>query len=250
MGDPKKIRKKYETPRHPWIKSRIEEERKIRMEFGTRNKKEIWKMETTLKNFKTQAKNLIVLKTKQSELETNHLFRKMKELGLIKGEVSFDTILGLSLHDLMARRLQTLVFKKGMARTVSQARQFVVHEHILVNGKKITSPSYIVSFKEESTIEFSTKSSLYDEMHPERALPEVDLAEKKVVEKDSKKPKTEKVAKKAPEADDGKDLTEEKTETKEESKVEEKSKTEAQSSEATGAQKSETSSEKVVEAKK
>jgi len=59
MGDPRKIRKKYQTPSHPWIKSRIDEEKVLTREFGTKNKKEIWKMETVLKNFKTQSKHLI-----------------------------------------------------------------------------------------------------------------------------------------------------------------------------------------------
>lgn len=191
MGDPKKIRKKYNTPRHPWIKARIDSEKLIRIEFGTRNKKEIWKMETLLKNFKDQAKNLIILRTTQSDVETKHLFRRVKELGLISGEVTFDEILGLSLENIMGRRLQTIVYKKGLARTVKQARQFIVHEHILVAGKKITSPAYLVPVSEESSIEFSVKSSLFSEDHPERALPEKEEIEnskkKKNVEKDSKK---------------------------------------------------------------
>ncbi len=196
MGDPKKIRKKYETPRHPWIKSRIEDERRLRFEFGTRNKKEIWKMETILKNFKTQAKKLIILRTEQSEIETKHLFRRVKELGLVTEEVTFDLILGLNLDNLMERRLQTLVYKKGLARTIKQARQFIVHEHILVDGKKITSPSYLVSLKEQSTIEFSAKSSLFSEEHPERAIPEKEeIKPKKEIKKDKELEELESIEK-------------------------------------------------------
>lgn len=187
MGDPKKIRKKYTTPSHPWMKAKIEEEKLIKREFGTRNKKEIWKMETLLKNFKNQAKNLIVLRTEQAEIEKNNLFRRIKELGLISDEVTFDNILGLSLNTLMDRRLQSVVYKKGMARSVKQARQFIVHEHILVNGIKITSPSYLVKLKDEASVEFSPKSSLANEEHPERAIKEEDLEEKKKVEKEAKK---------------------------------------------------------------
>jgi small subunit ribosomal protein S4 len=187
MGDPKKIRKKYNTPMHPWMKAKIESERKIRAEFGTRNKKEIWKMETILKNFKTQAKNLIILTNKQSEIEKDHLFRKVKELGLILDEVTIDNILGVTLDTIMGRRLQTIVFKKGLARSVKQARQFIVHEHVMVNGKKITAPSYLVKLKEEASVEFTPNSPLANDEHPERAIKEENLAEKKKVEKEAKK---------------------------------------------------------------
>lgn len=192
MGDPKKIRKKYDTPRHPWIKSRIEEEKRIRFEFGTRSKKEIWKMETILKNFKSRAKTLIILRTQQSEIETKQLFSRVKELGLVTDEVTFDNILGLNLDNIMDRRLQTIVFKKGLARSVKQARQFIVHEHILVNGKKITSPSYIVPVREESSIQFKTLSSLNDENHPERVAIETKEEKKRRISDELKAGKKKK----------------------------------------------------------
>jgi len=168
MGDPKKIRKKYETPSHPWIKSRIEEEKRVAKHYGTRNKKEIWKMDTVLKNFKTQAKKLIALHSDQSKIETEHLFRRVRELGLTSQDVTFDVILGLTLDNVMDRRLQTVLYKKGLARSVNQARQFIVHGHVLVEGKKITSPAYLVTIKEEASMSFSVGSPLISEEHPER----------------------------------------------------------------------------------
>jgi len=145
MGDPRKIRKKYETPSHPWIKSRIDEEKRLSKEFGTKNKKELWKMETVLKKLKNQAKILISLTTDQAKIETELLFKRTKELGLATGDVTFDTVLGLTLDDLMARRLQSVVFKKSLAKTIKQARQFIVHGHINVNDKKVTHPSFLIS---------------------------------------------------------------------------------------------------------
>ena len=50
MGDPKKQRKKYETPLHPWQGERILAEKKIMEEYGLKNKKEIWKMNSMLRN--------------------------------------------------------------------------------------------------------------------------------------------------------------------------------------------------------
>lgn len=168
MGDPKRIRKKYDTPSHPWIKSRIEDEKRIEKAFGTKNKKEIWKMETVLKRFKSQAKILIALDTPQSKKETAHLFRRISQLGLAQGDINYDTVLGLTLDDVMNRRLQSLVVKKGLARTVNQARQFIVHGHIAVDGRAITSPSYLVSVKEEAALSYAHNSSLFAESHPER----------------------------------------------------------------------------------
>jgi len=229
MGDPRKIRKKYDTPSHPWIKSRIDEEKIIKREFGTKSKKEIWKMETVLKNFKSQAKKLISLNTTQSKIETEHLFRRVQELGLVKTDVSFDAILGLDINHLMARRLQSIVYTKGLAKTVGQARQFVVHGHVLVNGKKVTSPAYLVSQKEESTVGFVTNSSLFSEDHPERASSEKlaeqraekDAEEKRLVEAEAKKAAQE--AKDKVEGEENTDLPEEKTsEATEKSEGEEK----------------------------
>ena len=195
MGDPRKIRRKYDTPSHPWIKSRIENEKRVGREFGTKTKKEIWKMETVLKGFKSQAKKLISLNTPQAKVETEHLFRRVSDLGLVKGEVSFDAILGLDVDHLMARRLQSVVYTKGLAKSVGQARQFIVHGHVLVDGKKITSPSYLVSQKEEAGVGFAVSSSLFSENHPERASEER-LSEIRAEKEAEAKRKAEEEAKK------------------------------------------------------
>ena len=44
MGDPRKTRKKYDTPQHPWQKERMDQESVFLKEYGLKNKKEIWKM--------------------------------------------------------------------------------------------------------------------------------------------------------------------------------------------------------------
>jgi small subunit ribosomal protein S4 len=226
MGDPKKIRKKYDTPSHPWIKSRIDEEREFKKEFGTRSKKEIWKAETLLKKFKSQAKKLIALSGPQAEIEKEHLFRRIKELGLAQGSITFDVILGLTVSDVLARRLQSVLVAKELARTVKQARQFIVHGHVLVNGKKITAPSYLVSVAEESSLSLSVGSSLLSEDHPERASPArvAEMAAAKQVAEDTAAKENAKAAKKA-EAETKE--TETKEEATEESASKESSTTEA-----------------------
>jgi small subunit ribosomal protein S4 len=186
MGDPKKPKKKYSTPTHPWSKDRIEEEKLLLKEYGMKNKKELWKLESKLKNYKAITKKLVSLDTEQSIKERQQLMSKLQSLGLIKKEADTGEILGLGLKDLMERRLQTLVFRKGLSRSISQARQFVVHGHIFVEDKKITKPNHIITLKEEGLIRFCPDSSLNDELHPERVetKKEIKLRKEKKKEED------------------------------------------------------------------
>jgi len=172
MGDPRRRRKKYDTPGHPWHKTRIEQELVLKKEYGLKNKKELWKMTTTLKNFADQAKRLIAASGKQADLERAQLFARLERLGLLPKGSALDDILGLSVNDILNRRLQTVVFKRNFARSIKQSRQFITHQQIVVNGKTVTAPSYIVSIEEEPTIRFAERSALSKEDHPERAPPE------------------------------------------------------------------------------
>ncbi|KAF5426797.1 small subunit ribosomal protein S4, partial [Candidatus Methanophagaceae archaeon] len=45
MGHPKKLKKKYERPRRPWVLQRIKDERELAEKYGLKNKREIWKAE-------------------------------------------------------------------------------------------------------------------------------------------------------------------------------------------------------------
>ncbi|MBU1204489.1 MAG: 30S ribosomal protein S4 [Nanoarchaeota archaeon] len=170
MGAPKKQRKKYSTALHPWQKARIGEEAVLLREYGLKNKTEIYKMRSILKGFADQAKNLITSKTKQAEKERIALLNKLSNLGLITKTGNVDDILDLNINDIMDRRLQTLVYKKAMARSVKQARQFIVHEHITVGNKKITNLSYLVPVEDEQSISFVANSKLADSEHPEREV--------------------------------------------------------------------------------
>lgn len=168
MGDPKKHRPKYSGPMHPWQRSRIEEEKIILGEFGLKNKKEIWKMSSKLNGFKDQAKKLIIKKPEQRALEEKNLLNSLIRLGLLESGATRERVLELTNKDILSRRLQTIVFKKGLARSVKQARQLITHGHIFINGKKVDVPSYLVNLVEEGTIVYSPTSQFNEEMHPER----------------------------------------------------------------------------------
>lgn len=197
MGDPRKPRKKYIGPRHPWEKARIDMEKELMKTYGFKNKKELWKMNSLLKSFFDRAKTYAAIDNPQFKKEQNQLFERLNGLGLLKGDNSLDSILGIELKDLLERRLQTLVYKKGFARSIKQARQFISHGHITVNGKLITSPSFIVSLSEEASIAYTNSSALSNETHPERNVETVEVPgkeqpkEKKPEKKEEEKPKTE-----------------------------------------------------------
>lgn len=152
MGDPKKQRKKFSKPSHPWQKERIEAEKGILEQYGLRRKYEIWKMNSTLKKFLHRAKIIIGEKTLQSETEKRQLLIRLYLLGLLKKDSKVEDILNLKLRDILERRLQTLVYRKQIAKTMLQARELITHEHIAVGAKKITTPSYLVSIEEEPNI--------------------------------------------------------------------------------------------------
>lgn len=186
MGDPGKKRKKYQVPSHPWQKERIDEENLLKKEYGTKNKREIYKLDSLLRKFKAEAKRLVALKSEQAELEKKQLMEKLQSYNLVKEGTDLADVLAISLKDLMERRMQTLIVRKGLARTPRQARQFIIHRHILVAGNLVTSPSTLLTLKQEGALEFIPSSTLANPSHPER---EIKKAEEKEAQPKKKKQK-------------------------------------------------------------
>ncbi len=193
MGDPKKTRKQYSTPSHPWVGPRILEENKLVQEYGLRNKKEVWKMASVISQFKDRAKKLIAKTDAQTEKERQQLLDRMARLGLIKRGASFDDILGLTVKSSLDRRLQTLLVKKHLARTMDQARQMVIHRHVTMNGVVVTSPGRLVTVEEEPTLAFTNRSAFFNEQHPER-FSEEELSRKREAQ-DAARKRAEEAAK-------------------------------------------------------
>ena len=170
MGDPRKIRKKYETPMHPWQRERIEEEKVYTKNFGLKNKKEIWKARSYVRKFTSQAKKLAGSQGDQAVKEKEQLLHKLVKLGLVKANAQMGDVLSLKVEDVLNRRLQTVLYKKNYARTIKQARQFIIHGHVMIEDQKVDVPSYLVSVHEEPQIAFLARSSLADAEHPERII--------------------------------------------------------------------------------
>jgi small subunit ribosomal protein S4 len=170
MGDPKRQRKKYETPSHPWIKERLDRERVLKRNYALKNKKELWRHETQLKEFRRRARRLLAARGKQAEIERQQLLQRLYRLGLLPADAVLDDVLSLTVEDVLERRLQTIVYRKGLARTMKQARQLIVHGHIEVNGQVIRSPGYLVLREEEDAITYAKGSPFAKEGHPERMV--------------------------------------------------------------------------------
>ncbi|MFQ6050390.1 MAG: 30S ribosomal protein S4 [Candidatus Hydrothermarchaeota archaeon] len=158
MGDPRKIRKKYETPAHPWQKTRLEEESELIKRYGLKNKREIWRAKTMLRRFRSEARTLLALDIEEREQIERDFLNKLIRYGLLEEDSKLEDVLGLKLEDLLERRLQTLVHKKGLARTPKQSRQLIVHGHITVGDRKVTKPSYMVLRDEENLLSHAKDS--------------------------------------------------------------------------------------------
>ncbi len=165
MGDPRKGRKKYNSPGHPYQKARIENELVIIGKYGLRNKKELWKARTKLANYRSQARSLLGVDLEIRADREKLLIDKLNRLGIITVDTEIDDILSLEVETILKRRLQTQVLERGLAGTIYQARQLITHRHIMVNGRIMTSPSYIVPIELENEIAYASTSPFGDEAH-------------------------------------------------------------------------------------
>jgi small subunit ribosomal protein S4 len=150
----KRLRKKYITPSKPWDKERIKIEREILKKYGLKNKKELWKFENKLRSIRGIIRGLIAVENKERGEE---IIKKLKSQNIIPENAGIYDVLNLNIEDLLERRLQTLVYKKGYAKSLRHARQLVTHGHITINGRRVCAPSYIVKKEEEDLIELSPK---------------------------------------------------------------------------------------------
>jgi len=171
VGDPKKQRKKYETPSHPWLLDRIQRESRIVARYGLKNRREVWKAEGRLRTFRRQARRLLARRTEQAEREKQQLLNKLYRLGLLPENATLDDVLKLTLEDVLKRRLQSVVYYRGLAKSLRQARQFVVHGHIAIGDRRVSIPSYFVTRDEEEQVCYYQGSPLVDTKHPEHSEP-------------------------------------------------------------------------------
>ncbi|HEY7587813.1 MAG TPA: 30S ribosomal protein S4 [Thermoplasmata archaeon] len=172
MGDPKFSRALFERPSHPWEAERIKTENDLLAKYGLKNKKELWRTQYALRRFRQRARELqarVRTGDKQAEKEREQLLRRLGRLGLLPVDgTTLDDVLGLDVEALLSRRLQTVTFLKGLAFTPRQARQFIVHGHVSVGGRRVTIPGYLVSRTEEGAVLYDERSPIANDLHPVR----------------------------------------------------------------------------------
>lgn len=151
----KKQRKKFEKPLKPWERARIEQEKLLLQKYGLRRKIEIWKAESILRKFRRLSRELAAKKDKKQE---QVILEKLQKLGLIQQNAKLDDVLALTIENILDRRLQTLVQKKGLANTLKQARQMIVHGRVAVDNKRAKWPSMLVTIEQEGKINLYNKN--------------------------------------------------------------------------------------------
>jgi small subunit ribosomal protein S4 len=151
MGDIKRKRRLFTRPKKLYDKPRIEEENKVVEKYGLKNKREIWKADSKVSMIRKRAKLLIP----KSEEEKRAFFSKLNKMGLNVNSIA--DVLALTKENLLDRRLQTVLFKKGMVKSPKQARQLIVHKHVFVDGTSVNAPSFAVSLSLENKISLKAK---------------------------------------------------------------------------------------------
>ncbi|RRJ28189.1 30S ribosomal protein S4 [Halocatena pleomorpha] len=162
----------YETPNHPYQGERIAEESGLIGQYGLKNKEELWRTQSELRSFRREAR--LLLGREQGDVaaiteEATEFLDRLRRIGILGREDGADDVLSLEVTDLLERRLQTIVYRKGLGNTPKQARQFITHGHVTIDGHRVTTPSYTVSTEEENSIAYDENSPLADELHPARA---------------------------------------------------------------------------------
>merc|ERR1712167_92280 len=149
------------TPRRPYEKERIDRELKLIGEYGLKNKKEVWRISKQLSKIRSAARELLTLDRNDPKrlFEGSALLKRLVRLGVLdedKQDLNF--CLNLQIPAFLDRRLQTVVWKIGLARSVHHARVLIRQRHIRVGKQIVNASSYYVRKESEKHIEFSQTS--------------------------------------------------------------------------------------------
>lgn len=154
MGDPKKQKKAYQRPRKSFQKERILKEKVMKETYGLKNKKEFYRAESIIRAKRATARKLLALDLQTRLKREKELLDSLKKMGILRGSPTLDDVLTLNPEALLERRLQTITWRKGLANTTKQSRQFITHGHIAIDGKKVDKPGYLVTIDDETNISY------------------------------------------------------------------------------------------------
>ena len=120
-------------PRRPFEKERLDSELKLVGEYGLKNKKEVWRVNQAISAIRSAARELLTRDDKDPKrlFEGAALLRRLHRAGVLdEHQNKLDYVLSLKPQDLLERRLQTQVFKLGLARSIHHARVLIRQKHI------------------------------------------------------------------------------------------------------------------------
>ncbi|KAK0584016.1 hypothetical protein LWI29_006557 [Acer saccharum] len=153
--------KTFKKPRRPYEKERLDAELRLVGEFGLRCKRELWRVQYALSRIRNAARELLTLDEKNPRriFEGEALLRRMNRYGLLdETRNKLDYVLSLTVENFLERRLQTIVFKSGMAKSIHHARVLIRQRHIRVGRQVVNIPSFMVRVDSQKHIDFSLTS--------------------------------------------------------------------------------------------
>ena len=171
MGDPKTPRRVWKKPKRPLNYDLLMDELKTLGAFGLKTKRELWKTQTELSRVRLHARSLLALRQEDRKRKEPILIQSLSKIGLVDQNSTLDDVLNLQVTDLLSRRLQTIAQKKLYFKTPYQARQAIVHGHVMIGDSVVTIPSYIVKTEEETKIRLIPESRFNETL----SKPESDL---------------------------------------------------------------------------
>lgn len=145
----KKQSKAYETPVRGWQEDRIATETELQQDYGLANKREVWKAQSAVRDFRRHAREL---NAEENERMEEELIDKLVSLDILDEGAELNDVLDVNVDDILDRRLQTLVYRRGLAETMKEARQIVNHGHIVIDDRVVDIPGYLVTKDEENDI--------------------------------------------------------------------------------------------------
>ena len=174
MGEPKFSRSRTQTPTHPWKQARIDEEHDLKERYGLKKvggMREIWREKSALRRHRNQAMKLIgrVDSTEgHYAKEREQLLNSLTKKGLLQTGADVGDVLEINVEHMLSRRLQSVVYYKGLAPSMRAARNLIVHGHICIGDQRMTVPGYHVLKEEEDSLQYSENSPFVDPEHPFR----------------------------------------------------------------------------------
>jgi small subunit ribosomal protein S4 len=166
MGAPRRNRKKYSKPKNMWNLQRITSDRSLINEYGLRNMKELWKVQTEISRIRGNVRGLLSGASSSSHIERD-IIGRLSRLGVTQSDATLDSLLDIKENAILERRLQTLVFRKGLANSMKQSRQIIAHGFISINGVRVNRPSYLVKADEEKHIGYYKPIDITKKVKPQ-----------------------------------------------------------------------------------